>query len=53
MCLSGGDNDLHEVKKDREEGGTSVALVGLLHSKLGKTRKGIAAEEQVEKSIEE
>ena len=31
----------------------SVASVGLLHSKLGKLRKEIAAEEEVEKSIQE
>ena len=45
--------DQREVERDGEEGGTSMASVGLLRSKLVKVRKEIAAEEQVEKSIQE
>lgn len=42
-----------EAERDEDEGSMSVASVGLLRSKLSKLRKEIAAEEEVEKSIQE
>lgn len=42
-----------DAERDGDEGSMSVASVGLLRSKLGKLRKEIAAEEEVEKSIQE
>ena len=39
--------------EEEEEGKISVASVGLLQSQLGKVRREIAAEEEVEKDIED
>ena len=42
-----------QVEEEEEEGKISVASVGLFQSQLGKVKQEIAAEEAVEKSIED
>lgn len=42
-----------QVEKEEEEGKISIASVGLFQSQLGKVRREIAAEEEVEKDIED